>query len=218
MTYSEHKKNKFKYYPQNLNPFNKFNICSNKNILCLKRDKSRILDMIEKLENHDSIMINKKYKSKNEENEFFEYKNKNKNKVQLKLNKEIIINNSIDLSRAKVKLFKTYQSQYQPTNCKKNFSRNEIMKKEKNPLTNKNENKKKLLNFTPSFLKKNEIFFDKEGEGINYYSDANLEKQKKIKKKLNEENRNSNVVNLYKIKIPRGNTFINDKKIMFTNV
>ena len=218
MTYSEHKKNKFKYYPQNLNPFNKFNICSNKNILCLKRDKSRILDMIEKLENHDSIIINKKYKSKNEENEFFEYKNKNKNKVQLKLNKEIIIDNSIDLSRAKVKLFKTYQSQYQPTDCKKNFSRNEIMKKEKNPLTNKNENKKKLLNFTPSFLKKNEIFFDKEGEGINYYSDANLEKQKNLRKKLNEENRNSNAVNLYKIKIPRGNTFISDKKIMFTNV
>ena len=92
------------------------------------------------------------------------------------------------------------------------------MKKEKNPLTNKNENKKKLLNFTPSFLKKNEIFFDKEGEGINYYSDANLEKQKNLRKKLNEENRNSNAVNLYKIKIPRGNTFISDKKIMFTNV
>ena len=182
MTYIEFNKKKFNIYPKDLNPFNKYNLCSKKNILCIKKEKSKILDIIEKI-GKDFIIINEKYK--------------NKNKIKLKINNDISIENSIEGSRTKVKLFKSEQYENQPTSCKE----------------------KKIINFIPSFLKRNDVFFDKEGEGINYHSDANLEKHKKYRKNnIIAQNRNSNFIDLYKIKIPKGKTFISDKKIKFTNI
>ena len=181
MTYSELNKNKFKIYPKGINPFHKFTICSNKNILCIKNDKSKILDLIKKLGNN-LIKIKDKYK--------------NNKKIKLKIDNDISIENSNERSRTKVKLFKTEHYE------------------------NPTWYKEKKINYTPSFLKKNAIFFDKEGEGINYHSVENHEKQKKNRKKnyYYEENRQNNFIDLYKIKIPKSKTFTNDKKIKFTNI
>ena len=182
MTYIEYNKKKFKIYPQNINPFNKYNLCSKKNILWRKKEKSKILDAIEKIGN-DFIIINAQYK--------------NKNKIKLKIKNDISIENSIEGSKTKVKLFKTEQYENQPTSCKE----------------------KKIINYIPSFLKRNDIFFDKEGEGINYHSDANIEKHKKLKKNnIIVGNRNNNFIDLYRMKIPKGKSFTNDKKIKFTNI
>ena len=182
MTYIEYNKKKFKIYPQNINPFNKYNLCSKKNILWRKKEKSKILDVIEKIGN-DFIIINAQYK--------------NKNKIKLKIKNDISIENSIEGSKTKVKLFKTEQYENQPTSCKE----------------------KKIINYIPSFLKRNDIFFDKEGEGINYHSDANIEKHKKLKKNnIIVGNRNNNFIDLYRMKIPKGKSFTNDKKIKFTNI
>jgi hypothetical protein len=41
-TYSEYKKNKFKIYPKDLNPYSKYNLCSNRRILCQKISSSKI--------------------------------------------------------------------------------------------------------------------------------------------------------------------------------
>ena len=231
MTYSEFKKNKLKIYPKDLNPYKKYNFCSNKNILCLKRNKSRILDVIENLENPESIIINKKYRNKRNE---IDVENEN---IQIKINKELIIDNSSETSKTKIKLFKTFQ--YQPTLYKKNFSRNEIVKNEKIQFSNfddvlqtmnkdvfvskpkevemkeRTNNKiKNMKNFTPSFLKRNDIFFDKEGEGINYHSDINAEI---VRDKINNKG-NKKIKKLDKINIPSGKTYPKDKKIMFTNI
>ena len=183
MTYSELNKNKLKIYPKGVNPFHKFTICSNKNILCIKNDKSKILDLIRKIGNN-LLIINDKYK--------------NNRKIQLKINNDISIENSSERSKTQVKLFKTEHNENQPIWCKK----------------------VKKINNTPSFLKKNAIFFDKEGEGINYHIVENLEKQKKNRKNKNyyEENRRNNFIDLYKIKIPKSKTFTKDKKIKFTNI
>ena len=183
MTYIEYNKKKFKIYPQSINPFNKYNLCSKKNILCLKKEKSKIFAIIEKVGN-DFIIINEKYKNNNK-------------KMKLKINNDISIENSIEGSKTKVKLFKLEQYENQPTSCKE----------------------KKIINYIPSFMKRNDIFFDKEGEGINYHSDANIEKHKKYKNnKYNVEYRNNNFIDLYKMKIPKGKSFNCDKKIKFTNI
>ena len=235
MTYSEYKKNKLKIYPKGLNPYKKNNFCSNKNILCLKRNKSRIIDIIDNLENPESIIINRKYRNKRNE------LNEANDNIQIKMNKEIIIDNSSETSRTKIKLFKTFQ--YQPVSYKKNFSRNELIKKDKIQFTNFdevlqtinkelieqkpkevemkeriNEKVKKMNNCTPSFLKNKDIFFDKEGEGINYYSDINADiNSEQINNKVKNQ-KNNKIKKLEKINIPSGKTHPKENKIVFTNI
>ena len=228
MTYSEYKKHKLKIYPKDVNPYNKYNLCSNKSIICLKKNKSKILNAIEHLENPDSITINKKYRNKrNEQND--------NDKIQLKINRELINESPNETSsRIKMKFFQTYQYQ-QPISYKKNFSRNEIIKRDTNQLTNDhniyssvireendiyfqartNKNIKRLNNLRQYLEMKDNIFFDKDS----YYSDINL-----ANRRNNEINNDAGEI--IKIKNKKRNLKKNSscdinikrKKIVFTNI
>ena len=221
ITYIEYKKKKFKIYPKGVNPYKKYNLCSNKSIVCLKRNKSKIRDIIEQLENQDSIIINKKYKHKRNEQK------EENNKIQIRINKEFI-NDNFSESRTKMKFLNTYQ--YQPYTIKKFASRNEIFKKDEENLTNdnniyiskikeENDNKikvneskdlKRLKRFIPSLEYKDNIFFDKGS----FYSDINYtikssdnDNKGKIKRNKKAKNKSSSC-----------KTNIKDKKIMFSNI
>ena len=227
-TYSEYKKHKLKIYPKGVNPYYKYNICNNKSILCLKKNKSKILNAIENFENPDLIIINKKYRNKRNEQS-------DSNKIQITIKKELINENSNDTSsRIKMKFFQTYQ--YQPTPYKKNFSRNEIYKINKDQLTNDNNNIysstikeendlnlhahankkiKRLKHYKPFLEMKENIFFDKDS----YYSEKNYASKRNINI-IN--NINENIENKTKKKKLKKNisceTNVKRKKIVFTNI
>jgi hypothetical protein len=237
MTFSEYSKNKFRIYPKGINPYNKYHLFSNKNILCLKRNKSKILDLIEHIGNHESIVINNIYRNKM--NDY----NDQADKIQLRINKELINDSSCETSRTKAKLFKTYQ--YIPNPYKKAFSRNEIFKKEKlgNNNVNKSINKENLItmnneielkkrgnrnmnrenNFTPSFGKNKNNFLEKEDNRVsnnyNYNSDMNTAV---LKWNTNIYNADENFKNKKKkvkvIKNHKERKNPSDKKIMFSNL
>ena len=224
-TYSEYKKHKLKIYPKGVNPYYKYNLCSNKSILCIKKDKSKILNVIDHFENPDSIIINKKYRNKrNEQND--------SDKIQITIKKELINENSNDTSsRIKMKFFQTYQ--YYPTLSKKNFSRNEIYKTNKDQLTNDNNiiysstikeendlnmhahiNKKikRLKNYKPFLDMKENIFFDK--------NSFHCDKNNTFKRNNNNINENKEITkNKKKLKknISCENN-VKSKKIVFTNI
>jgi hypothetical protein len=226
-TYSEYKKHKLEIYPKGVNPYYKYNICNNKSILCLKKDKSKILKAIENFENPDSIIINKKYRNKRNEQS-------DSNKIQITIKKELINENSNDTSsRIKMKFFQTYQ--YQPTPYKKNFSRNEIYKINKDQLTNDNNiysstikeendlnlhahaNKKikRLKNYKPFLEMKENIFFDKDS----YYSEKNYASKRNINI-INNINENIEIKTKKK-KLKKNiscETNVKRKKIVFTNI
>jgi hypothetical protein len=237
MTFSEYSKNKFRIYPKGINPYNKYHLFSNKNILCLKRNKSKILDLIEHIGNHESIVINNIYRNKM--NDY----NDQADKIQLRINKELINDSSCETSRTKAKLFKTYQ--YIPNPYKKAFSRNEIFKKEKlgNNNVNKSINKENLIsmnneielkkrgnrninrenNYTPSFGKNKNNFLEKEDNRVsnnyNYNSDMNTAV---LKWNTNIYNADENFKNKKKkvkvIKNHKERKNPSDKKIMFSNL
>ena len=231
ITYIEFKKKKLKIYPNGLNPFNKYNLCSRKSILCLKRNKSKIMDMLEQLANNESIIISKKYIHKRNE------QREEKDKRKLKVNKDLINDNSSETSRTKIKFFKTYQ--YQQFFNKKNFSRNDIIKDYKEQLTNENnlyrsiireevdiklkpkinQKIKKIKNFKPSLNNNEDIFFDKES----CFSDMNYA----IKRNDNKKENNNNIEDNKMVKLNKNNknkitpcetTAVKDKKIAFTFV
>ena len=204
-TYSEYKKNKFKIYPKNLNPYKKYNLCSNRSILCIKISKSKIFDAILNFDNSDSIITNNMKTNNNIK------KGKNeKGKIRKKINEEYINEKLSENSESKMKFFKTYQynknpfkkiflknGKYQKDN-EQNTNENNISKsiiKEDDAINmkvNMNKNLKRLNNFKSLLRLKNNIFLDKE----NNYSDVSCKNK-----------RSNNIYNFVK------NRKINKKKI-----
>ena len=233
LTFYEYSKEKMKGYPEEMNPFNKYKIFSNKCILFRKNEKSYILSALSKLnKDKNDIKINKFSKLKKKK--YKEEKNSNES------------------GGTRIKYLKTYQ-QYQSTySRKKMFGNNNFLKRSKKKYSDDNNintskrtigpismDFKKVLNNQEQQLKNiisssegsKDIDFDKnvnvvinpyciilnKSQGQNLSDNANItgiqKQNKKNKVVIIEENENKNEVQLYKNK-----KLISTNKIGFTNI
>ena len=227
-TYSEYKKNKFKIYPKDLNPYSKYNLCSNRRILCQKISSSKIFDAILNFDNIDLVITKKKNDNKRN-------KQNGKGKIRININKENINEKISENSESKMKFFKTYQ--YNKNPFKKIFSRNGILKKENAQNTNENnisqsiikdenainlkvhmnKNIKRLNNFKSLLEQNNDIFVEKE----NFHSDISSENKKyndKDNYNINNAVKNRNINKKKMKKNISCETNIKGNKIEFTNL
>ena len=226
MTYVEYSKNKLKVYPEGINPYNKYNFCSNKNILYSKIFKSKISNAIEKYDNENTLINNKILKGK---------RNTNIDNIDLeiKMNMGLITRTnkgeSYETNRTKIKFIKTYQY---PPNIHKKFSRNEINKKEKTQLTSdeelyKNNNKRIFgingLEFRTNIYNderktKNCISSLENNKNVNIFCDDNSymmnRYNKKSYKNKNKKKKNTNII----LSMPIFQDNETNQKIMFSNL
>ena len=232
ITFYEYSKDKMQSYPDGINPYNKYGFFSNKNILFKRKEKSNLLDAIQKQEKENLEQI-KKYKKmtkklfkediikiKNERNNL--NSNNFKNNINLKYFKTFQEFQSFQIKKKTFGINKKDKIKYTDENNFMNSSKRTIGKitlEFRGILENKKNKKKAYLSSSESIK---EIDFDKNANVVinPYYK--NKDKNKTIK-----NNNNINILlkkNNNKIKRNENhkeNTLYNmeiKNKIMFSNL
>ena len=232
ITFYEYSKEKLSSYPEGVNPYNKYKLFSNKNILFKKNEKSKLLDAIKTQEmKKEQIKKYKKMKKKIFKEDIIKIRhernnssgNKYKNNIKMKYFKTYQEFQSYQIKKKKFGISKKEKIKYTEQNNLMNSSKRIIGKVtlEFNGILHSNINKKKTYLSSSESCK--EIDFDKNvNVVINPYcvvKDKNKTKKNNnndinilVKKNNNIIKRNENYKenNLY-------NTEKNNK-IMFSNL
>ena len=233
LTFYEYSKEKMKVYPDNLNPFNKYKLFSNKCILFRNNEKSNLLSALSFNEKDPINVLNLK-NLKDPHPKYLKIKNQ-------KIYKDEKVSN--ESGGTKVKYLQTYQQYQSVYSKKKTFQNVNLLKRDRKKFTNEfnninsskrsfghlsidfqkvmNNNEKNLKNFISSSEGSKEIDFEKnENVVINPYC---ILINKKKEREENNYNVNIATTGVEKNKNNENNIFkskeiIPKKKIMFSNI
>ena len=232
LTFYEYSKEKMKVYPDSINPYNKYNLFSNKCILFRKNEKSNLLSALSLKEKESNNILNL---NKNHPTTYTRLKNK--------IYKDEKISDTEKGGGLKEKYLQTYQQYQSVYSKKKNFGNNNALKRDRKKFSNEvnninssqrslghlsidlqkviNNHEKNIKNLISSSEGSKEIDFDKnENVVINPYCII-INK----KKERDDNNFNVNIVTtgVEKNKNNENNTFRSKeihhkKKLIFTNI
>jgi hypothetical protein len=232
LTFYEYSKEKMKVYPDSINPYNKYNLFSNKCILFRKNEKSNLLSTLSLKEKESNNILNL---NKNHPTTYTRLKNK--------IYKDEKISDTEKGGGLKEKYLQTYQQYQSVYSKKKNFGNNNALKRDRKKFSNEvnninssqrslghlsidlkkviNNHEKNIKNLISSSEGSKEIDFDKnENVVINPYCII-INK----KKERDDNNFNVNIVTtgVEKNKNNENNTFRSKeihhkKKLIFTNI
>ncbi len=232
LTFYEYSKEKMKVYPDSINPYNKYNLFSNKCILFRKNEKSNLLSALSLKEKESNNILNL---NKNHPTTYTRLKNK--------IYKDEKISDTEKGGGLKEKYLQTYQQYQSVYSKKKNFGNNNALKRDRKKFSNEvnninssqrslghlsidlqkviNNHEKNIKNLISSSEGSKEINFDKnENVVINPYCII-INK----KKERDDNNFNVNIVTtgVEKNKNNENNTFRSKeihhkKKLIFTNI
>ena len=233
ITFYEYSKEKLSSYPEGVNPYNKYKLFSNKNILFKKNEKSKLLDAIktQEMKNLEQIKKYKKMKKKIFKEDIIKIRhernnssgNKYKNNIKMKYFKTYQEFQSYQIKKRKFGISKKEKIKYTEQNNLMNSSKRIIGKVtlEFNGILHSNLNKKKTYLSSSESCK--EIDFDKNvNVVINHYC---VVKDKNKTKKNNNNNinilvkKNNNIIKRNE-NYKENNLYNTEKnnKIMFSNL